>query len=309
MSMKTISFVIPVFRNEGSLRLTYQKIHALFSSELAGYEYDFVFVNDGSDDGSLDELLGLHREDRKVRVLSLSRNFGQMAAMLAGLENAHGDAVINMSADLQEPVEMIPQMVQEWSEGNEIVICYRTARHDSLINGLTSKVFYKLAKLTHPQMPEGGFDFTLMDKQVVQEFNRIRERNRYFQGDIFWLGFTVKFLPYKRLERTIGKSQYNFSKRLKNAIDGLLNQSYLPIRFMSLTGILTAFIGFLYAVSVVYARVMHQTPFTGWAPIMVLILVIGGLNMLMLGIVGEYVWRTYDEAKKRPNYIIHKRYE
>jgi polyisoprenyl-phosphate glycosyltransferase len=306
--MHTISFVIPVYRNEGSLHKTYEQIRGLFSAALADCDYEFVFVDDGSDDASLQELLAIQRSDRRVNVLALSRNFGQVPALIAGYRATTGDAVVNLSADLQEPVESIVAMVREWQAGNEIVICYRISRDDDMTANFSSKIFYRLMKAVYPQIPEGGFDFTLMSRKATNAFNAIDERNRSFQIDLLWLGFGIKFLPYTRLKRTIGKSQHTFSKKLKYAVDSVLNQSYIPIRFMSLAGTLTALSGFLYALVIVYARLTHNTPFTGWAPIMILLLVIGGAIMVMLGIIGEYIWRIYDETKKRPVYVVKQRY-
>lgn len=302
--MKKISFVIPVFRNEGSLVPTYQKLTNLFSKELFNYEYEFVFINDGSDDNSLAELINLRTSDQKVKILSFSRNFGQVAAVIAGFQEVKGDCVINMSADLQDPPELIIQMVEAWEQRNEIVICYRTDREDSFIANKTSKIFYGFMKYVNPKMPAGGFDFLLLDRKPVAELNKIDERNRFFQGDILWLGFNIKFIPYKRQKRLIGKSQWSISKKVKYFIDGLLNTSYIPIRAMSLIGIVTSLLGFLYSLIIIYARLVHQTPFTGWAPIMIVILLIGGMIMIMLGIIGEYIWRIYDEARNRPIYII-----
>jgi dolichol-phosphate mannosyltransferase len=159
-------------------------------------------------------------------------------------------------------------------------------------------------RYVNPNMPKGGFDFMLLDQKAVAVLNQLDERNRFFQGDVLWLGFSTAFVPYKRNKRTIGKSQWTLTKKLKYFIDGLLNTSYVPIRLMSLLGILFSLIGFGYALVIAYNRLMHNTPFNGWAPIMILILIIGGLIMLMLGIIGEYVWRTYDETRKRPLYII-----
>lgn len=297
-----ISFVIPVFRNEGSIVLTYEKLKGLINE--LHFQYEFVFVNDGSDDLSIEELLLLFNKDPNVKVLSFSRNFGQVAAVIAGLKEVTGDAVVNMSADLQEPIELIGEMIAKWKAGNEIVIGHRIDREDNFIANKASLVFYKLMKYVNPKMPEGGFDFMLIDKKALVVLNQIDERNRFFQGDILWLGFNTAFIPYTRLKRTIGKSQWTLSKKLKYFVDGLLNTSYIPIRLMSLLGICFSFFGFLYAIIIAYNRFIHNTPFTGWAPIMILILIIGGLIMLMLGIIGEYVWRTYDETRKRPIYII-----
>ncbi len=300
--MMKLSFVIPVFRNEGSITPTFDKLLDLVLA--LNLDYEFIFVNDGSDDNSMQELIELHAKDTKVKVISFSRNFGQVPAIVAGLKEVTGDAVVSMSAVLQEPIELIAKMIDKWKSGNEIVICHRVDREDSFIANNTSKIFYKLMKQVNPKMPEGGFDFLLLDKKAVDVLNRIDERNRFFQGDILWLGFSIAFIPYNRLKRTIGKSQWTLSKKLKYFIDGLLNTSYVPIRLMSLIGIIISFLGFIYAFVIAYNRFINNTPFDGWAPILILILIIGGLIMLMLGIIGEYVWRTYDETRKRPIYII-----
>jgi len=297
-----LSFVIPVFRNEGSITPTYEKITGLMHK--LSLDYEFVFVNDGSDDNSMQELTALHENDSKVKVLSFSRNFGQVPAIIAGMKEVTGAAAVSMSADLQEPIELIENMISKWQLGNEIVIGHRVDREDSFIANKASAVFYSLMKYVNPKMPKGGFDFLLIDQKAIAVFNQIDERNRFFQGDILWLGFSVAFIPYSRLKRTIGKSQWTLSKKLKYFIDGLLNTSYIPIRLMSLLGIIISFFGFLYAIVIAYNRFINNTPFEGWAPIMILILIIGGLIMLMLGIIGEYVWRTYDETRKRPLYII-----
>lgn len=297
-----LSFVIPVYRNSGSIISTYEKLVGLLTP--LGFEKEFVFVNDGSDDNSMEELLSLHNIEPFVKVISFSRNFGQVPAIIAGLKEVAGDAVIVMSADLQEPIELIGDMITKWSAGNEIVIGHRIDREDGFIANTASTVFYKMMRYVNPKMPKGGFDFMLIDKKALKVLNQIDERNRFFQGDILWLGFNTAFIPYTRLKRTIGKSQWTLAKKLKYFIDGLLNTSYVPIRLMSLLGICFSFIGFLYAIVIAYNRFIHNTPFTGWAPIMILILIIGGLIMLMLGIIGEYVWRTYDETRKRPLYII-----
>ncbi len=297
-----LSFVIPVFRNAGSIIPTYEKLVGLLTP--LALEQEFIFVNDGSDDNSIQELLELHQKDTAVKVISFSRNFGQVPAIIAGLKEVNGDGVVVMSADLQEPIELIGEMIAKWKSGNEIVIGHRIDREDGFIANKASNIFYKMMQYVNPKMPKGGFDFMLIDKKALQVLNQIDERNRFFQGDILWLGFNTAFIPYSRLKRTIGKSQWTLAKKLKYFIDGLLNTSYVPIRLMSLLGICFSFIGFLYAIVIAYNRFINNTPFDGWAPIMILLLIIGGLIMLMLGVIGEYVWRTYDETRKRPLYII-----
>jgi dolichol-phosphate mannosyltransferase len=303
-----ISFIIAVYRNEGAISGTYEKIKSLFGAALGGLEYEIIFVDDGSDDGSLKEILAVRNCDQNVKAITFTRNFGQMAAMLAGFKEAGGDAVINISADMQDPIELIPQMIHKWQEGAEIVICYRTDRSDTLSAKLFSYVAYGALRLSVPQIPPGGFDFVLMDRKALNEFNSIDVRNRFFQGDLLWTGYRTSFIPYVRLKRTIGKSQYNFAKKLKNFIDAFLDASYLPIRFISSVGIILSILGVIYSLTIVYSWLRGGTPFSGWAPIMIAMLIIGGLIMVMLGVIGEYIWRIYDEVRKKPNYIIRDKY-
>ena len=159
-----------------------------------------------------------------------------------------------------------------------------------------------------PNVPPGGFDFTLLSRNAMDAVNSIKERNKFYQYDILWVGFNVKFIPYKKLTRTIGKSQYNFVKRFGNFTTAFINVSYLPLRLMSILGFSFSIAGFIYALNIVHAYYFKATPFQGWAPIMILLLIIGGLIMLMLGVLGEYVWRIFDEVKKRPNYIVQDEY-
>jgi glycosyltransferase involved in cell wall biosynthesis len=306
--MPTLSFVIPVYRNERAVTLTYQKLRAMVEKDLPQYRREFVFVDDGSDDNSLPELLQLKALDPTVRIVSFTRNFGQMAAIQAGLKTATGELVLHLSADLQDPVELIPQLVREFEAGNELVVAYRQGREDKMTSRISSRIFYGIVRMSFPQIPPGGFDYVLMGRRVVDSFNQIEVRNRFFQGDLLWLGYKTTFIPYTRAKREIGRSQYNFAKRLKNSLDAILDSSYLPIRFISLIGVLTALVGFAYALNIVYYRMMHGSPFPGWAPIMVVLLVIGGLLMVMMGIIGEYVWRIFDEVRRKPNYIVRDTY-
>ena len=306
--MKRLSFVIPVYRNERAVTMTYQQIRSVCATSLARYQCEIVFVDDGSDDGSLEELLAIRAGDPNVRVVSFTRNFGQMAAILAGFKEATGDLVVQLSADLQDPISLVPQMVAEYEKGSEVVVCHREHREDRLTRRLTSRVVYSILRLSFPQIPAGGFDYILLDRKVVDAFNAVNVRNRFFQGDILWFGYKTTFIPYTRAKRPIGRSQYTFAKRLKNSIDAILDSSYLPIRFISLVGILTALSGFLYALDIAYARLRNHIPYPGWAPIMILVLVMGGLLMVMLGVIGEYVWRIYDEVKGKPNYVVRQNY-
>ena len=303
-----VSIVIAIYNNEGSILKTYENIKTVFSSKLSNHEYEIVLIDDGSKDGSLNESLILRNQDDGVKVITFTRNFGQMAAMLAGFKVATGDAVINISADLQDPIELIPEMVDKWERGAETVICYRTGRSDSFFSRLFSRIAYGVLRISLPEIPPGGFDYVLMDRKVMDAFNEIDVRHRFFQGDLLWTGYRTSFIPYKRLKRAAGKSQYNFGKKLKNFLDAVLDVSYLPIRFISLMGVITSFVGVLYSLSIVISWMRGEMPFLGWAPIMIAILVIGGMIMVMLGVIGEYVWRINEEVRKRPNYIVRDKF-
>lgn len=304
---KKISIVVAVYQNEGSLSQTHTQISALFSGTLQDHELEIIFVNDGSTDGSLEELRGIHVLDSRVKVISFTRNFGQMAAMLAGFAEASGNAIVNISADLQDPIDLIPEMVKLWHGGSEVVVCYRTNRSDPLPAKALSWIGYSIIRVGVPEIPRGGFDYVLMDRVALDQFNAMDTRHRFFQGDLLWPGYRTSFIPYERLKRTVGRSQYNFAKKLKNFTDAVLDSSYLPIRLMSLAGVLTSLLGLLYALSIVVAWFLGSTPFEGWAPIMMVILTMGGILMFMIGIIGEYVWRINEEVRRRPNYIIRER--
>ncbi len=307
--MKKISVVVPVYNNEGSLKILYERLAATIKSYNPAYTYELIFINDGSKDNSFKVLKEIQEGDKGVIVINFSRNFGQMAGILAGWKYATGDAVINISADLQDPPEQISKMLLEWENNNEIVINYREARNDEASSALTSKLAYSLLRYTVPSLPPGGFDYALLDRKAMDAINSISEKNRFYQGDILWVGFTIKYLPYIRLKREHGKSAYNFVKRFGNFMTAFFNISYFPIRLMSVLGFFTAASGFFYALSILYAYYFHMTPFQGWAPLMMIILIVGGLLMIMLGIIGEYIWRIYDEVKYKPNYIIKDIYQ
>ena len=306
---KLVSFIIPVYHNEGTLTIISSQITNLMTKELPQLDFEIIFINDGSTDGSWDELKSVNANNKHVKIISFSRNFGQIPGIICGWKEAKGDAVINMSADLQDPVEQAIEMIKNWLAGDEIVISYRIARNDSFFTNLTSKIFYALMKNNVPKMPLGGFDFALLDRKAVNAVNQLNERNRVYQYDVLWLGFKLKFLPYERLVREIGKSQWGFKKRFNYFILSYLYVSYFPIRLMSGIGLITSFTGFIYALIVFFNYFVNKAPFNGWTPLMIVLLIIGGGTMLMLGIIGEYIWRIYDELKNKPHYIIDEKIE
>jgi len=308
-----VSVVIPVYFNEGSIRKTFVQISEVLKSNNYVKNYEIIFIDDGSEDSSLDEILKLKAEfpNENIKVIKFTRNFGQVAAIRAGYSFSNGKIIINISADLQDPPALINRMIAaHLNEKYEVVICTREAREESYFRRKTSSIFYKLIKyLSFKNMPEGGFDFVLISDKVKNAILSNSESNPFWQGQILYLGYKIKFIPYKRQKREMGISRWTFSKKLKYLIDGVLSYSYLPVRLMSLMGLIVSLLGFIYAAYIVIARIYGNVPFTGWAPIMILILVLSGFQMLMLGIIGEYLWRTLDQVRNRPPYIIEKIYE
>lgn len=308
--IKKVSFTIPVFNNYGSLIKTYEQIKSIFENELSNFEYEVNFVNDGSKDNSLEELLILKNQYTNVKVIDFSRNFGAISAITAGNREALGDVVIVVSADLQDPLVMVIQMINEWEKGSEIVICYRESRNDKFMNKITSRFYFKMVEYhVQEKIPKGGFDYFLLDRKALNALNKINDKVRGLHFDILSLGFNKKYIPYERLKREIGKSQWTFRKRFRDFFNAFISISFLPIRIITIFGLIFSFSGFVYSILIVRAWFFNDVPFEGWAPIMVLLLIIGGFLMLMLGIIGEYIWRIYEETKKRENYIIKQKYD
>lgn len=255
----------------------------------------------------MDELLELRRGNPEVKIISFSRNFGQIPAIIAGFRHATGDAVINIAADMQEPAEAVVAMIREWEKGSVVVLGQRVSREDSLSANLLGNLYWRILKKANPALPVGS-DFFLLARQAVDIFNRIEESDRFFPVDVLWLGFRPKIVPYRRLRRQFGRSQWRIATKVKAGLDGILHSTYLPIRLISMTGIGIACLGFIAAFAVFIHRLTSETAYPGWASIIFLLLFLNGLTMLMLGIIGEYVWRIYNQAKGRPAYIISEKH-
>ncbi len=304
---KDYTIVIPVYYNEGSLRETMASIKGEVIEKNPTLHCEIIFVDDGSGDGSLNELLEIRERNQEiVTVLKLTRNFGQVSALLAGLSYAKGRCAIAMSADNQDPAILINEMLKaHFEEKYEIVAGAREGRDESYYRILTSRFFYRLMKkLSFPSMPDGGFDFVLLGRKVIDLLLRNKEAHGFFQGQILWTGFKTKFIPYQRRQREAGKSRWTFGKKLTYLIDGVMSYSFFPIRLISLLGILFSIVGFLYALLIFVTKLFWGLPIKGWAPLMIVVLVMGGIQMLMLGIIGEYLWRSLAQARNRDPYII-----
>lgn len=302
-----VSIVIPVYFNEGLLKSTMDGLKRVVIDANPERRFEVVFVDDGSGDGSYGELLEIRQaHPGLVRIIKLTRNFGQPSARMAGLNHARGRAVVSMSADGQDPPDLINTMIEHhFSGAAEIVVCARKGRDESWYRVVTSRVFYALMRwLSFPNMPSGGFDYVLLGRKALDAILRNQEANPFFQGQILWTGFPIEFLEYHRRKREVGKSRWTFGKKLTLLIDGVMSYSFLPIRLMSAAGLTVAMAGFFYAAYLIVKNLAWGTRVLGWTTLMVVILVTSGIHMLMLGIIGEYVWRTLAQARRRDPYII-----
>ncbi|MGG4144512.1 glycosyltransferase family 2 protein [Paenibacillus algorifonticola] len=305
---KKFSIVIPIYYNELNIPYTIPRLKKL-QDILPGFELEFVFVDDGSKDKSLELLLDEKEKDSRIKVVKLSKNFGSMSAIQAGLHYATGDCIGIISADLQDPPELFEKMITSWESGNKVVLATRMGRDESLSQRLFSNTYYFLMrKFALKDYPNGGFDFVLLDKQVVKEVNKISEKNTNIMSLIYWLGYSQDTISYVRQERQHGKSRWTLSKKIKLFVDSFVSFSYAPIRVMSFIGISTAVLSFLYGLFVIYNAIFGSIPLQGWTTIIALVTFLLGLIMVMLGIIGEYLWRILDESRKRPAYIIDEVY-
>ena len=307
------SIIIPVYYNEFNIEPTFNALQTAVLQKNQEKKYELIFIDDGSGDNSISKLLELREKyPNLIKIIKLSRNFGQLAAMVAGYKYCQGKCAVVIDADLQDPPELINQMLDSFfNEGYEIVIGTRTKRKESLYRKLTSRMAYAtIRKFTNVEIPDNGFNCSLLSRKILDIILTNLEANPFFQGDILSTGYEVKQIPYTRQKRDIGKSRLVFGRKIKIVLDSILAFSYLPIRIMSVAGIIISFLGFIYAGMIIYSQLFGgEYPFKGWAPIMVLILVLSGFQMLMLGVIGEYLWRTWDQVRNKPRYIIEKIYD
>ena len=296
-----ISVIVPVYFEEKVIEQTYERLAGVMKA----YRHELIFVDDGSTDRTLELLKEFAEKDLSIRLISFSKNFGHQAAVTAGLRHAKGDAVVVIDADLQDPPELIPDMIALWQQGNEVVYAKRKKRKgESLFKRLTAKVFYRLLRMfSDTDIPEDTGDFRLMDKKVVAAFNSMKEHNRFIRGMVAWLGFKQVPIEYVRDKRFAGETKYTFKKMLNLSYNGIFSFSFTPIRFIKGLGGLSL----LFALGlIVYAIISKATgaAIAGWTSLMITLAVFMGIQLVSIGLVGEYVARTYEETKNRPIYLI-----
>jgi glycosyltransferase involved in cell wall biosynthesis len=302
---KTLSIVIPVYQNEANLDDTVPRLYAL-RQRLPGYEVELVFVEDGSRDRSFEILSRYAREyPGVVQVVKLTRNFGQTPAIQAGLKHARGDCVGIISADLQEPHELLVDMVRAWEQGAKFVIGERQSRTESLLHRATSGIYWRLIRrFAFADFPAMGYDFCLLDRRVVEDVDRINEKNSSIFVLIYWLGYRAVRLPITRSVRDKGKSQWRLWSKVRFTLDTLVGFTYVPARFITFMGFTAAMACLAYLAVVVFVWVSYNAAPPGWATVVGLLSLLGAMILFSLGIVSEYLLRILDEARKRPPYVV-----
>lgn len=301
--MPLISVIIPIYNEEENLPILCLRLQE-FSGKSEN-DFEFVFVDDGSTDNSFHILQDMSSRDPRIKIIRFSRNFGSHAACLAGLINSKGNACAFISADLQEPPELILGLIKQWENGHEVVIGMREGEESS--SRIFQKIYYFLVrKFALKNMPAKGTDVFLIDRKVVNAIADMREKNTSIFGLILWSGFNQIFVPYRREARQKGVSKWSMEKKIKLFIDTFVSFSYFPVRFMSFIGIMLIFSGLIYAIVIIINKLFFLKGVEGWAYLMVVLLMLSGTQLLMLGILGEYLWRNFEASRNRPAFIVDK---
>lgn len=308
--MPKLSVIIPCYFNEENIAETKKVLLENEKNFPENLSFEYILIDDGSKDGTLNELIKFREEfPEKVKVIKLSGNFGSYNAILAGMNYATGDCNIILVADLQDPPELVPKMYEYWEKGIKLVIANRQDREDSIIQRLLSNTYHLLIrKLALQGIPKGGYDLVLFDKKLRDEVVKINEKNTNQIYLLSWLKYDYVNIPYTRKKREIGKSRWTLSKKVKLFIDSFVSFSFFPIRLISVTGLILGLISFCYGLFVIYAKISGLVPLQGWTAIMVVLLFVSSFQMIALGIIGEYVWRTMDATRSRPNFIVEETY-
>lgn len=304
--MSKLSIVIPVYYNEDSLHMLYEDLKKKVLDQIG--EYEIVMVDDGSQDQSWAVMKELQNRDKNIRLLKLSRNFGSHAAMLAGLVNSTGDCAVIKAADLQEPSEIIIDMYESWKQGNNVVLAVRAGREESLAQRAFARLYYAIVrKMALSNMPRTGFDIFLIDRKVIKVLEAMDEKNSAITLQILWSGFQTDTISYVRKKREMGKSRWTLKKKIKLVIDSIVSFSFVPIRFMTMTGTLFFLISIIWGIYVLVQKLLGNIDTPGYTTLTILLLFSAGLIMFTLGILGEYIWRTLDASRNRPAFIIEER--
>lgn len=299
----TLSVVIPIYNEEETLEALFQRLSAALVA--TGEDFEVLFVNDGSRDASERMLRAFQARDARFKSIHFSRNFGHQTAITCGLDHARGQAVVAMDGDLQDPPEVLPDLLARWREGYDVVYAVRQKRKEGLLKRSAYKAFYwLLRRVSYLDIPLDSGDFSLIDRRVIDILKAMPERNRFVRGLRTWAGFRQVGYEYAREARFAGESKYNLAKLMKLAFDGLVSYSYVPLRLVSNVGLLVSATALGYMGYLLVARLFGGTPIAGWTSTVVIVLFLGGVQLLSLGVIGEYVGRIFEEVKQRPHYVV-----
>ena len=307
--MKKVSVVIPMYYEEEVVNECYNRVKNVLKN-LKNYEHEIIFVNDGSKDGTLELLEKICEKDKKVKVISFSRNFGHQAAVTAGLKYIDGDCVLIIDSDMQDPPELLVDMLKLWKEGNEVIYAKRkTRKGESKFKLLTAKMFYRILNgLSDVEIPKDTGDFRLIDRKVVEVINSMPEHNKFLRGLFSWVGFKQQPIEYERQERFAGKTKYPLKKMLKLAADGIISFSTKPLKIIGGIGILAIFISFMLLIYAILSYAFKWNNLaSGWTSLMVAITFFAGVQLVSIWMISEYIARIYDDTKNRPEYIIDRK--
>lgn len=304
---KLVSIIVPCYNEEKALPIFYEELVKVID-RLPDYRFEMLFVNDGSRDGTLDVMRALAKKDpERVVYLSFSRNFGKESAMFAGFTNAHGDFAAVMDADMQDPPDLLPEMLNILKSGEYDSVATRRVNRagEPPIRSFFARKFYKLInRFSDADIVDGARDFRLMKRSMVDAIVSMNEYNRFSKGIFGWIGFRTYWLPYENRERVAGETKWNFWKLFKYAIEGIINFSEAPLAIASLFGVLLSMIGFISVIFIVIRRLFFGDPVAGWASLTSIVVFLGGIELLCLGIIGKYMAKVYTESKHRPHYIV-----
>ena len=305
MEQKLITILIPAYNEQEVLPILRERLNNLMEN-IENYKFEVLFVNDGSKDNTLNILKEFRKDDNRYNYVSLSRNFGKETAMIAGLDYANGDAVVIMDADLQDPPELIPEMIKYWEQGYDDVFAKRSSRKgESILKKATSKLYYSLLqKFTRIDIQKDSGDFRLLDRRCVEALKQIRESQRYTKGLFSWIGYNKKEIVFDRDARAAGQTKWNYLRLTNLAIDGITSFTTSPLRWSAIIGTFISIIGFIYMLFIIFKTLILGRDMPGYASTMVVILFLGGLQLIFLGIIGEYLGRAFYETKGRPLYFV-----
>ncbi|MCC7025566.1 MAG: glycosyltransferase family 2 protein [Saprospiraceae bacterium] len=302
--MSKISVIIPIYNEETNIQVLYERLKKVLNGiEL---EHELLFVNDGSQDQSIQVIKQLAELDIHIRYIDFSRNFGHQIAVTAGIDAVHSEYVVIIDADLQDPPELIPEMYEKMKQGFEVVYARRRSRKgEHFLKKVTAKLFYRiLTSITHISIPLDTGDFRIMHKKVVDVLKTMPEQDKFLRGQISWIGFNQSYVEYDRDERLSGTTGYTYSKMIKFALDGITSFSNFPLKVASYLGFVVSFFSFLLILYALYSRLVSKHFVPGWASIMICVLFLGGVQLISIGIIGEYISRMGNNIRKRPLYIV-----